>query len=112
MATKGEIWIADLNLIKGSEQAGKRPVVVVSGNLLNVYAPVIWVCPLTTKIKNYKGDVVLKPNASNGLSSTSEIILMHLRSISKDRLEKKIGEIGQSELELLRKGVAEVLHLD
>jgi mRNA interferase MazF len=52
----------NLRSTKGGEQAGRRLVVIVSGNLLNTYASVVYVCPLTTKIKNYKGDVVLSLN--------------------------------------------------
>ena len=109
---KGEIYLADLNPVKGSEQAGKRPVVIVSGNLLNQYAPVVWVCPLSSKIENYKGDLILKPNKTNGLSKESEVLIMHLRSISKSRLGKKLGEISVTDLNFLRKGIQEVLVMD
>lgn len=109
---KGEIWIVNLNPIKGSEQAGIRPVLIVSGNLLNKYSPVVWVCPLTTKIKNYKGDIVLKPTSENGLSKSSEVLTLHLRSISKDRLEKKLGVIPIKELETVRNSVEEILRMD
>lgn len=109
---KGEIWQVNLSPTKGSEQSGRRPVVIVSGNLLNKYAPVIYICPLTTKTKNYKGDVTLSPSSKNGLSQTSEVIIMHLRSISKDRFEKKIGEINDVELITLREGIKDLLVLD
>jgi mRNA interferase MazF len=38
---QGEIWYADLNPTKGSEQAGLRPVLIVSGDLLNANLPVV-----------------------------------------------------------------------
>lgn len=41
-----EIWYANLNPTKGSEQAGLRPVVILSGNLLNQYLPIVIVAPL------------------------------------------------------------------
>ena len=109
---KGEIYLADLNPVKGSEQAAKRPVVIISGNLLNQYAPVVWVCPLSSKIKRYHGDLILKPNKTNGLSKESEVLIMHLRSISKSRLGKKLGEISVTDLNFLRKGIQEVLMMD
>lgn len=90
---QGEIWFADLTPVKGSEQSGYRPVLIISGNLLNTYAPVIICCPLTTKIKNYKGNVVLQPDTENGLKQTSEVLTFHVLSISKDRLTQKIGEV-------------------
>ncbi|HLP33415.1 MAG TPA: type II toxin-antitoxin system PemK/MazF family toxin, partial [Bacteroidia bacterium] len=52
---QGEIWFANLNPTKGSEQAGMRLVVIVSGNLANTHLNTVICCPLSTKIKNYKG---------------------------------------------------------
>jgi mRNA interferase MazF len=88
---QGELWYADLTQVKGSEQSSFRPVLIVSGNLLNLHAPVVICCPLTTKIKNYKGNVVLEPNDQNGLKNKSEILSFHVRSIAKERLVEKIG---------------------
>ena len=94
---------------KGSEQSGRRPAVVVSGNILNTYAPVIYVCPITSKIKNYKGGVVLEPIPANGLNATSEVLIMHLRSVSKNQFEFKIGEIDSKKLDELRTGIQDLL---
>lgn len=90
---QGEIWFADLNPVKGSEQTGLRPVVIVSGNLVNTHLPIVICCPLTTKIKNYKGNVVVEPDEQNGLAHTSEILTFHIRSISKERFIRKTGTI-------------------
>ena len=107
---QGEIWYVDLNLTKGSEQAGYRPVVILSGNLLNKYLKVVITCPLTTKIKNYKGNIVLSPNKENGLKEKSEILIFHIRSISKDRFQKKIGSITNDELQNLKIGINDILN--
>lgn len=104
-----EIWYANLNPVKGSEQKGFRPVVIISGNMLNKHLKIVIACPLTTKIKNYKGNVVLTPTKENGLSKTSEILTFHVRSISKDRLEKKIGNITNKELTQLKQGIEDIL---
>ena len=104
-----EIWYADLNPVRGSEQKGHRPVVIISGDMLNTYLQIVIACPLTTQIKNYKGNVVLEPTAPNGLSKTSEILIFHVRSISKDRLIKKIGNITCEELSTLKKGLNDIL---
>ncbi|MBL4586060.1 MAG: type II toxin-antitoxin system PemK/MazF family toxin [Flavobacteriales bacterium] len=104
-----EIWQVNLNPTKGSEQAGFRPVVIISGNLLNQYLNVLIVCPLTSKIKNYKGNVVLEPTVYNGLKKSSEILNFHVRSISKTRLVKKIGSITTEQLDLTKKGLDEIL---
>ena len=84
-------------------------MVVVSGNMLNAHLGIVIVMPLTTKIKNYKGNVVLNPNKTNGLDKTSEILIFHIRSLSKERLTKKLGRVAQSELDELKKGLDDIL---
>ncbi len=105
---QGEIWFANLNPTKGSEQAGMRPVVIVSGNLANTHLNTVICCPLTTKIKNYKGNVVLQPNTDNALKATSEILTFHIRSIAKERLTRKVGNITAQELAQLKTGFDEI----
>ncbi len=106
---QGEIWYAHLNPIKGQEQSGLRLVVIVSGNLLNSHLQIVICCPLTTKIKNYKGNVVLQPNATNKLKQPSELLTFHIRSMSKQRLTKKVGEIGSSEMKKIKQTLNEIL---
>jgi mRNA interferase MazF len=104
-----EIWYANLNPGKGSEQQGFRPVVIISGNMLNQYLSVVIACPLTTKLKYYKGNIVLHPNEDNGLTEKSEIMVFQIRSISKDRLTKKIGSITEKQLSELKLGLDDIL---
>lgn len=105
---QAELWYADLNPVKGSEQSGLRPVVIVSGNLANTYLNTVICCPLTSKIKNYKGNVVLVPSSSNKLKQASEILTFHIRSLSKERLVKKIGSISEEQLHEIKKGFDEI----
>ncbi len=106
---QGELWYANLNPVVGSEQAGMRPLLIISGNLLNTYLNVVICCPLTTKIKNYKGNVILNPNNENNLAETSEVLTFHIRSVSKDRFVKKIGKVSRDELRLVKKCLDEIL---
>src|SRR5688572_15046831 len=106
---QGEIWYASLDPIQGSEQAGYRPVIIVSGNLMNEFAPVLICCPLSTKLKHYKGNLILEPNTTNGLKKTSEVMTIHIRSISKSRLKGKIGNISHEGVELVKQTINELL---
>jgi mRNA interferase MazF len=106
---QGELWYANLSPVVGSEQAGMRPLLIISGNLLNAYLNVVICCPLTTKIKNYKGNLVLNPDNINNLSETSEVLTFHVRSVSKSRLVKKIGNVSKEELRLVKKCLDEIL---
>jgi len=106
---QGEIWYADLNPVKGSEQRGNRPVAIISGNLLNTYLGIVICCPLTTQIKGYKGNIILDPTNQNGLAKRSEIMVFHIRSISKNRLIKKVGEITNAQLADIKQGLSDIL---
>ena len=104
-----EIWYADINPVRGNEQKGYRPVVIISGDALNTYLNIVIACPLTSRIKNYKGNVVLEPNNENGLPLKSEILTFHIRSISKERLVNKIGNISKEELSTLKQSLDDIL---
>jgi mRNA interferase MazF len=104
-----EIWFADLNPIKGSEQRGIRPVVVISGNAMNDNYNVCIVCPLSSKIKNFAGCLILSKNAQNGLETDSEVITFQIRTLSKERFLTKIGEITPSQLNEIKQGLNDVL---
>lgn len=106
---QGEIWYADLNPTLGSDQSGFRPIVIISGNMLNEYLKIVIACPLTTKVKRYKGNLVLDPDSNNGLTTTSEVLTFHIRSISKERLRRKIGSISKDQVNDLKSGLADIL---
>lgn len=105
---QGEIWYAILDPVQGSEQAGYRPVVIISGNLLNKHLRIVIAMPLTTKIKNYTGNPIIYPIPQNGLREVSEMMVFHIRSISKQRLIQKIGNISEEELKLALKTLNEI----
>jgi len=93
---RGDIFYADLNPTKGSEQAGRRPVIVIQNNTGNEMAPTIIIAPLTTKkfLKEYPTNVHVK-KGTTGLKEDSIILLSQIRTIDKNRLERKIGAISR-----------------
>ena len=107
---QGELWFANLNSTSGSEQAGFRPVLIISGNLANEYAPVVVCCPLTTKLKNYKGNPILEPTKTNGLKKKSEVLVIHIRSLANDRLKQKIGKVPNETIEFVKQTIGELLN--
>ena len=104
-----DIWYADLSPVEGREQKGFRPIVIISGDLLNKYLQVVLACQLTTSIKGYKGNVILEPDNQNGLSKRSEVMIFHIRSISKNRLSKKVGNITSKQLAQIKQGLDDIL---
>ncbi|MEI7709755.1 MAG: type II toxin-antitoxin system PemK/MazF family toxin [bacterium] len=105
-----DIFWADLNPVKGNEQKGKRPVVVISGNTMNKNLGVCIVCPISSKIKNYAGCVKLEKNKINKLTENSEIITFQIRTIAEERMIKKIGEITNEQLKEVFYSLNEVLY--
>ncbi len=70
---------------------------------------IVIVCPLTAKIKNLRGNIVLSPNKQNGLKTKSEILTFHIKSVSKERLMYKRGKIEDEELVLLKQNLNKIL---
>ena len=106
---QGEIWLTDLNPVQGKEQSGFCPVVILSGNVLNTYMEIVIVCQLTSSVKGYKGNVILEPESINNLDVKSEILTFQIRSLSKQRLKKKIGLITGEQLNTLKIGLNDIL---
>lgn len=106
---QGEIWMADLNPVVGSEQNGIRPIVIISGDAMNVNLEISIICPLSSKVKHFAGCLVLTPDSVNGLEIKSEVISFQVRTISHARLVRKMGSITPEQLEQIKKGLEEVL---
>ncbi len=104
-----EIWLADLEPAKGREQGGRRPVVIISGDTMNQHYDVRIICPLSTRVKNFAGCVLLKKDKVNRLAADSEVLTFQLRTVSKARLIKKIGHITPEQLKEIRIFLNEIL---
>ena len=91
--TRGEVWLADLNPTRGHEQAGRRPVLVVSDDLFNIGpAGLIIVLPLTTAVRDIPSHVPVSP-PEGGLRSPSAILCEAIRSVAQERLETPWGKV-------------------
>ena len=104
-----DIWYAELNPTQGSEQGGRRPVVIISGNTMNETLPVVIACAVSSKIKEYPGCVVLPAGKETGLKQDSEVVVFQVRTIALARLTKKIGVVGAKEFAAILQGLQEVL---
>lgn len=93
-------WV-NLDPTKGSEQAGTRPVLVVSTEQVNKVLPVITVLSITSMKpgrKIYPTEVFL-PQKETGLDKDSIAMAHQIRSISKERLGALCGKINDPELQ-------------
>jgi mRNA interferase MazF len=102
---RGEIWNADLDPTRGREQAGRRPVLVVSTDRFNEGpAELVVVLPITSKAKGIPGHVALNAGGSSGLRTQSFAMVEAIRCVSRERLAKRLGEVpGDALLEVERR---------
>jgi len=92
---RGDVYQASLDPAQGSEQAGSRPVVIVSRDAINQSSPVVIVVPLTG-LENcphvYPSQVLIK-RGSGGLTKDSVALGEQVRAIAQKRLSEHLGHI-------------------
>jgi mRNA interferase MazF len=95
MASKWEIWLANLDPVIGSEQGKTRPVLIVSNEDVNKLLNVVNVLPITSRRKGrtvYPNEVFIE-SGKFGLSNDSLILCQQIRTLDKIRLIRKIGSV-------------------
>lgn len=102
---RGEIYFADLSDGRGSEQQGIRPVVILQNDVGNKFSSTIIVAPLTSKISkmNFPTHVYIKNDCGN--IKPSLILLEHIRTIDKSRLDNKIGKLSKKYIDEVNKSL-------
>jgi mRNA interferase MazF len=101
MKYKWSVFMADLNPVIGSEQQGRRPVLVISDETTNSVMPVVTILPLTSLKKGrrvYPNEALLKKGVA-GLESDSIVLAHQIRTISKQRLMTCLGVISDANLQ-------------
>ena len=99
-----DIYLADLNPTIGGEIKKTRPVVVVSQNDMNRYLETIVVCPLTTNIHpTWRCRLQVICAGKN-----AEIAIDQIRTISKQRLIRKIDCLSETKAAQLRRIITEM----
>lgn len=93
---RGQIVIVNFEPIKGSEQGGIQPAVVLQNDIGNKISPVTIVAAITSKIfiKEYPTNVFLSKKKSN-LEKDSTILLNQIRTIDKKRIIKKVCSLNK-----------------
>ena len=91
---RGDIFLANLEPIKGREQGGIRPVLIIQNDVSNKHSPVTIIAAITSKIfdKEFPTNVFISKKSS-GLDKDSTILLNQIRTIDVSRLIKRIGNL-------------------
>ncbi len=91
---RGDIVLANLEPVVGSEQGSIRPVLIIQNDISNEHSPTTIIAPITSRIysKNFPTNVFISKSDSK-LDKDSTILLNQIRAIDKRRIIKKISSL-------------------
>ena len=105
---RGEIRWADLNPVRGHEQAGERPVLVLSHDVFNERSGTVIAVALTSQEPRAGYPLTLELTSAK-LPKQSWVKISQIRVLSIERLGKKIGKASDEELEVVIEGLNEII---
>ena len=110
---RGDIVIANLEPVKGSEQGGIRPVLIIQNDMGNEYSTTTIVASITSNImkKEYPTNVTIKKEYSK-LKLDSTILLNQIKTIDKRRITKKISSLDNFTMNKVDRAIKVSLALD
>ena len=104
---RGEIYYADLSPVIGSEQGGLRPVLIVQNDVGNKYSPTVIAAAITSQKYKTKLPTHISVNAGGcGLQKDSIVLLEQVRTIDKQRLKERMGNLPQEEMEKINRALS------
>ncbi|AFY76405.1 MAG: type II toxin-antitoxin system PemK/MazF family toxin [Hydrococcus sp. C42_A2020_068] len=110
--SRGDVVLCDLNPVKGTEQAGIRPAVVVQIDRANAVSPHTIIAPFTSKIRHtLLPSHVFVPAGVGGLSQDSVILCEQIRVVDKSRILKVIGHLDEVYTTKLGKALSIIMGL-
>ncbi|MCX6748303.1 MAG: type II toxin-antitoxin system PemK/MazF family toxin [Candidatus Pacearchaeota archaeon] len=110
---RGDIVLAGLKPVKGSEQGSIRPVLIIQNDEGNKFSPTTIIAPITSKefTKEFPTNVAISEQESK-LNNDSTALLNQIRTIDKSRIIKKIGSLDNFIMNKVDKSLKVSLSLD
>jgi len=109
---RGEIWIATLDPVLGSEQAGTRPVLIIQPDSLSDILRTTLVAPCTTNLKWSRFSFCAPLAAGEGGLRKNSVAMGHqVRVVDKTRLKVRLGQVSPAALRQVEKGLARAQEL-
>ncbi len=105
---RGEVYWADLNPVRGREQAGLRPVLILSQDLFNKKSETVIAMAITSQPQRAGFPLTLEL-PSEVLPKPSWVKISQIRTISIDRLGKKVASVDSQLLGQLVNGLLELI---
>jgi mRNA interferase MazF len=105
---RGDVVWADLSPARGHEQAGRRPVVVISHDVFNERSGTVIAMALTSRPQRAGFPLTLELK-EHGLPKRSWVKISQIRTLSRQRLGKRLGRLEPEQLDLLVEGLNELV---
>jgi len=102
---RGEIFLVDLDPVVGSEVGKTRPALVLQNDLANRSSPTITVVPVSGQVDRVYPFQVRIPAGEGGLSRESKVLCEQIRTVSRRRLGRRLGELPAHRLEEIRQAL-------
>ena len=94
---RGEMWLAALDPVRGSEQAGTRPVLVLQPDARSAFLRTVVVVPFTTNLRWARFPFCVLVSAGHGGLESDSVALCHqIRVVDGSRLLHRVGELSGS----------------
>jgi len=105
---RGDVRWADLSPVVGSEQGGRRPVVVISEDVFNARSGTVIALALTSQEQRAGFPLTLELTSLK-LPKRSWVKISQIRTLSVQRLDRKLGTVSEEEFDRLMEGLNEIL---
>ncbi len=105
---RGEIRWADLNPVRGHEQAGQRPVLILSQDVFNERSGTVIAVALTSQAQRAGFPLTLELH-TKGLPKKSWVKISQIRTLAVERIGKKIGRASPEDLAQVLEGLNEII---
>ena len=103
---RGDIYYADLSPVVGSEQGGVRPVLIVQNDVGNRYSPTVIAAAITSQQDKSRLPTHISVNGNAcGLSKDSVVLLEQVRTLDKQRLKERMGNLSMSDMTKINKAL-------
>ena len=106
---RGDVLWADLNPLRGHEQAGLRPVVILSPDVFNERSGTVIAMAITSQPQQAGFPLTLQLPERTRLPKKSWVKISQIRTLSAERLGKKIGRLSPEMLDTLVEGLNEII---
>ena len=113
---RGDVFLADLHPRSGSEQRGRRPVIVVSRDSFNMAAGwqsvIVVPCSTSPNQRRRGPTVALLPAGVGGLESDSVALCHQITTLDRSKLMVHLGTLSPAEMADIEQGILAAVNLD